>query len=147
MVVDKNKNQKLIDLDKGQRYVKGGQMHGWKHKLKTGGAAPAHKNPTLNDSCTITVDGNIKLQPSDSYKPVYENSNIMLRVYKSSEKDGAYDVQLFSTSEFWHEFDFKERRRRSKIYVDEIKSQVSSLLQKDGVKLKSLKMITGKASM
>jgi len=125
----------------------GGNTGGWKHKMKTGGAAGGHKNPTLNDSCTITVEGNIKMQPSDSYKPVYENDVIMLRVYKSSDKDGAYDVQLFSTSEFWHEFDFKERRRRSKMYVDEVKSQISSLLQKDGVKLKSLKMITGKASM
>jgi hypothetical protein len=147
MVVDKNKNQKLIDLDKGQRYVKGGQMHGWKHKMKTGGGVGEHKNPTLNDSCTITVEGNIKMQPSDSYKPVYENDVLMLRVYKSSDKDGAYDVQLFSTNKLWQEFDFKQRRKRSKNYVDEVKSQVSSLLQKDNVKLKSLKMIAGRASM
>jgi hypothetical protein len=71
----------------------------------------------------------------------------MLRVYKSSDKDGAYDVQLFSTNKLWQEFDFQQRRKRSKNYVDEVKSQISSLLQKDNVKLKSLKMITGRASM
>jgi hypothetical protein len=32
MVIDKNKNQKLIDIDKGERYLKGGSMSGWKHK-------------------------------------------------------------------------------------------------------------------
>jgi hypothetical protein len=37
MVVDKNKNQKLVDLDKGERLMKGGSMSGWKHKMKTGG--------------------------------------------------------------------------------------------------------------
>jgi len=147
MVVDKNKKQKLVDLDKGERLMKGGSMTGWKHKMKTGGGVGEHKNPTLNDSCTITVEGNIKMQPSDSYKPVYENDVLMLRVYKSSDKDGAYDVQLSSTNKLWQEFDFKQRRKRSKNYVDEVKSQVSSLLQKDNVKLKSLKMITGRASM
>jgi len=118
-----------------------------KPKMASGGGVGEHKNPTLNDSCTITVEGNIKMQRSDSYKPVYENDVLMLRVYKSSDKDGAYDVQLFSTNKLWQEFDFKQRRKRSKNYVDEVKSQVSSLLQKDNVKLKSLKMITGRASM
>jgi hypothetical protein len=37
MVVDKNKNQKLVDLDKGERLMKGGSTSGWKHKMKTGG--------------------------------------------------------------------------------------------------------------
>jgi hypothetical protein len=32
MVIDKNKNQKLIDIDKGERYLKGGNTRGWKHK-------------------------------------------------------------------------------------------------------------------
>jgi hypothetical protein len=57
MVVDKNKNQKLIDLDKGQRYVKGGQMNGWKHKLKAGGGVDEHKlKYSLNNVYMSTIE-------------------------------------------------------------------------------------------
>jgi hypothetical protein len=45
MVVDKNKNQKLVDIDKGERLMKGGLMTGWKHKMKTGGPVKERKKP------------------------------------------------------------------------------------------------------
>jgi hypothetical protein len=108
-----------------------------------------HQNPTLNDFCTITVNGNIPTT-SNNYETPYQNDVIRLRISESNTKENAYDVTIFSTSDFWDEFSPMQRRRRQKPYVDEIKNQINDLLQKEtngAVKLKSLKMSTGRASM
>ena len=52
--------------------------------MEKGGGVGEHTNPTLNDMFTITVEGDIKTQPDnsyiweDEYKPVYQNDLIEL---------------------------------------------------------------------
>ena len=114
-----------------------------------GGGIGKHQNPTLNDYCTITVNGNIPTT-SNNYETPYQNDIIRLNIYESSVKENAYDVEIFSTSDFWDKYSPMQRRKSQKPYVDEIKSQINDLLQKEtngAVKLKSLKMYRAKASM
>jgi hypothetical protein len=63
MVVDKNKNQKLVDLDKGERLMKGGLMSGWKHKMKTGGGVEKRNETQENNfGVTYKLDDKFTLQ-------------------------------------------------------------------------------------
>jgi len=91
MVIDKNKNQKLVDLDKGERLMKGGSMTGWKHKMKAGGAV---KNSKMSTGGAVKKNGVNQFaedEKSEGYQAKVFLGKFNDRTFKAQSTDKTWD--------------------------------------------------------